>query len=342
MKNISKVIFVIIGSIIGAGFASGKEIYNFFIIYGVQGVIGIILASTVVGYLLFKIFKIVEQKQIEDYDIFLTEITKKYTIFQKHKYILDGIKNVIKIFLLISFYIMIAAFSAYFSQEFGINNIISAIILAIICYIVFMGSIERITKVNSILIPILIFIITILAILNFNSFSNINLMQIEKEQIKSVKDAILYASYNSIVLIPIIIPLKKYLTTKRDKNIVSIFTTIILAIIAIGIFGIVLQVDIDVNAIELPTVYVAAKMGNIFKYGYGIVIIAAIFTSAISAGFGILENSIHNRKRYKTKALLMCATSIIVSTLGFSWLVNTTYPIFGILGLVQILLIVMY
>ena len=34
MKNIIKIVFVIIGTLVGAGFASGKEIYSFFFIYG--------------------------------------------------------------------------------------------------------------------------------------------------------------------------------------------------------------------------------------------------------------------------------------------------------------------
>ena len=342
MKNIAKVIFVIIGSIIGAGFASGKEIYNFFIIYGTYGIIGIILASSMIGYLLIKVFKIVEQKHISNYDNFLTEIIKKYTIFQKFPYILDSIKNIIKIFLLISFYIMIAAFSAYFAQEFGISTTVGAIILSLICYLVFMGSIERITKVNELLIPALIAIIIMLALINIKNFSNINIMQTSTNSLKSMQDAILYGSYNSIVLVPIIIPLKKYLTRKSDKKIVGIITTVILAILAIAIFGIVLQIDINIDKIELPTVYIAATMGKVFKYGYGLVIIAAIFTSAISAGYGILENSIQDRKRYKIKSALMCITAILVSNIGFSWLVNTMYPIFGILGLAQILLILLY
>lgn len=342
MKNVAKVIFVIIGSIIGAGFASGKEIYNFFIIYGTYGIIGIILSSCIIGYLLIKVFRIVEQKHISNYDNFLTEITNKYAIFKKFPYILDSIKNIIKMFLLISFYIMIAAFSAYFSQEFGISTIIGAIILSIICYLVFMGSIERITKVNEILIPVLIFIIVFLVTINIRNFSNINIMQKSTNLLKSLQDAILYGSYNSIVLVPIIIPLKKYLTKKLDKNIVGSITAIILAIIAIAVFGIVLQIDIDIDKVELPTVYIAAQMGEFFKYGYGLVIIAAIFTSAISAGYGILENSIQNRAKYKIKACLMCITAILVSNIGFSWLVNTMYPIFGILGIAQILLILLY
>lgn len=37
MKNNIKIIFVIIGAVIGAGFASGQEIYLFFYSYGIKG-----------------------------------------------------------------------------------------------------------------------------------------------------------------------------------------------------------------------------------------------------------------------------------------------------------------
>ena len=42
MKEILSIVLVIIGALIGAGFASGQEIYSFFYAYGEKGIIGII------------------------------------------------------------------------------------------------------------------------------------------------------------------------------------------------------------------------------------------------------------------------------------------------------------
>ena len=47
--NIVKAVSVIIGTIIGAGFASGKEIYIFFGQYGKFGIIGAIVSATLTG-----------------------------------------------------------------------------------------------------------------------------------------------------------------------------------------------------------------------------------------------------------------------------------------------------
>ena len=51
-----KAIFVIIGTIIGAGFASGKEIFTFFNIYGIWGFLGLIISELIIGFVLYKTF----------------------------------------------------------------------------------------------------------------------------------------------------------------------------------------------------------------------------------------------------------------------------------------------
>ena len=43
-KDIMKIVFVIIGTMIGAGFASGQEMYLFFFSYGLNGIIGILIS----------------------------------------------------------------------------------------------------------------------------------------------------------------------------------------------------------------------------------------------------------------------------------------------------------
>lgn len=144
-----KVIFVIIGALIGAGFASGQEIYTFFFSFGVKGLIGIVVSSILIGTIIYKTFKIIEVKNTKNYKEFLNVIIKN----QKVK---DISNIIINIFILISFYIMIAGFGAYLEQELKLDSIIGSSILAIICIILFRKNIEGVVKVNQILIPILI------------------------------------------------------------------------------------------------------------------------------------------------------------------------------------------
>ena len=90
--NIIKVIAVIIGTIIGAGFASGKEIYIFFAKYEKGGFLGAIISATLTAIIIYKTIAIVKKYNIENNNEFVEKIAHN----QKIALIL---KNIINIFL---------------------------------------------------------------------------------------------------------------------------------------------------------------------------------------------------------------------------------------------------
>lgn len=147
----------------------------------------------------------------------------------------------------------------------------------------------------------------------------------------------LYASYNSISLIPILISLKKYIHTKKNVVIVSICTFSVMLTLSLIIYFLMNKYWIEIKLIEIPIVYIASTLGSIGKYIYGLLTLIAIFTTAISAGFGFLNNSIWHKNNYMKYALIICIISIFFGQLSFSNLVGILYPIFGYLGLIQII-----
>lgn len=153
--EILKVVFVIIGTLIGAGFASGQEIYAFFFSFGIKGLLGILISSSLIGITIYKTFQIVYKNNTNNYGDFLNR-------FIKNKKINNITNSIINIFILVSFYIMIAGFGAYLQQEFNLNSIIGSCILAILCLILFKTNVNGLVKVNEILIPILIVIVILI------------------------------------------------------------------------------------------------------------------------------------------------------------------------------------
>ena len=211
MKNVLKVVFVIIGTLIGAGFASGQEVYLFFFSYGMKGLIGILISSIIIGVVIYSTFNILNKYKINTYKDFLNILIPKNT---KLKIIANFIIN---IFILITFFIMIAGFGAYFEQEIGINRLVGSLILAIITFIVFMTSIKGVVKVNELIVPILIGFIFIIGII---SIKNIHILNLENYVIRTnytnfALSAVLYSSYNSILLIPVLITLNNYVKNKK-------------------------------------------------------------------------------------------------------------------------------
>ena len=339
MKDIIKVVFVIIGTFIGAGFASGQEIYLFFFSYGINGLIGILISSILMGYVIYKTLKIIKQYNVQNYKEFLDRIIyKKTTKYNKNSSIAKVINLVVNTFTLVTFFIMIAGFGTYFAQEFGINQLVGSFVLATITYIILNTSVKGVVKANGIIVPILIILVGIIGILNIK---NLPLLQIKNymipnNNIEFILQAVLYASYNSILLIPVLITLNKYIKNKKQITKISILSSVIIAIMSTLIFLLLTKVDVDIEKLEMPAVYVVSNMFYILKYLYGFVILGSIFTTTISLGMSFLQNTSKNEKSYSHIALIMCITSVIVSKIGFSNLVNLLYPVFGYLGLLQI------
>lgn len=326
-----KVIFVIIGTLIGAGFASGREIYLFFLQYGTRGKIGIIITGIITGIIIYKVLEITKTYEINNYNKLLERIN------WKHGKINKAINLIVNAFLLISFYIMIAGFSAYMAQTYKIPIYISSSIFVIICYIIFKKSIRGVVKANEILVPILVILIAYLGFKNLPYMLEQNIL-ITKQK-GWILASILYASYNSIILIPVLTSLRNYIYSKKDIIKISIITSFIIIMLALCIYGLLLRGEFFISELEMPLVEITIEFGNIFKYIYGFVIIASIFTSAISTGYSFLQNTTKNKKSYEIVLIIMCLTGIAVSNIGFSKLVEILYPLFGILGLLQIGLI---
>ena len=333
MKNVLKVVFVIIGTLIGAGFASGQEVYLFFFSYGMKGLIGILISSIIIGVVIYSTFNILNKYKINTYKDFLNILIPKNT---KLKIIANFIIN---IFILITFFIMIAGFGAYFEQEIGINRLVGSLILAIITFIVFMTSIKGVVKVNELIVPILIGFIFIIGII---SIKDIHILNLEDYVIRTnytnfALSAVLYSSYNSILLIPVLITLNNYVKNKKQIFYISFISAIVTILLSVIIFLLLVRVDVEISKLEMPVVYVVSNMFKILRYIYGVIILGSIFTTAISLGVSFLQNMAKNKKGYTQISIIMCITSVIISKFGFSNLVSLLYPIFGYLGLIQIL-----
>ncbi len=330
MIEVISITLVIIGALIGAGFASGQEIFSFFYIYGKNGIYGILIMSILIGIFIYKSLKIIYQKQVYNYNDFLN-------LFIKNTKIRNVILWIVNVLLLVSFYIMVAGFGAYFEQEIGINRIIGSIVLNLLCVIVFFSNIKGVLKASNLIVPFLIFFIFFIGIKNIVQIRTIDFYQMKNNWILSM---LIYNSYNFILLMPVLISLKKQITKEKNIKKVSILVTIIILILSISIFFLLLNANIkEIENQEMPIVYIISNYFNKYKKIYAFIVLASIFTTAISVGIGFLQNISKNSNSYPQFVLFMCITSLLMSNIGFSKLLNFIYPVFGYIGILQIVII---
>ena len=286
--------------------------------------------SILIGIFIYKSLKIIYQKQVYNYNDFLN-------LFIKNTKIRNVILWIVNVLLLVSFYIMVAGFGAYFEQEIGINRIIGSIVLNLLCVIVFFSNIKGVLKASNLIVPFLIFFIFFIGIKNIVQIRTIDFYQMKNNWILSM---IIYNSYNFILLMPVLISLKKQITKEKNIKKVSILVTIIILILSINIFFLLLNANIkEIENQEMPIVYIISNYFNKYKKIYAFIVLASIFTTAISVGIGFLQNISKNSNSYPQFVLFMCITSLLMSNIGFSKLLNFIYPVFGYIGILQIVII---
>ena len=232
---------------------------------------------------------------------------------------------------------MVAGFGAYFEQELGINRLFGSFLFSFLCAIVFFLDIKGILKISNIVVPVLIIFIIFIGIKNILNIQDIKLIRTKNNWIMS---SILYTSYNLILLIPVLISLRKQISKELNIKYIAFFILIIINILAILIFMLMAEWNlIDLEKQEMPAIYIVRNKFFEFRNMYAFIILASIFTTAISVGIGFLQNISKNKKSYTQYVIIMCITSLFITKIGFSKVMNFIYPVFGYFGIMQIVLI---
>ena len=322
-----RVLTVLLGTIIGAGFISGAEINLFFNSIGVLGVFGILCSSTILGFVIF--FSLTNKSNSYN------ELVKNNINSKIIRYLLLGMIN---LFLIISYFIMIAGLSAFLSEVLNINYFISSIISVCIIFIIVNGDIKRIEKFNNLFVPILIILIVFLS----NLLKDINLFNINNKTDINANFLILgliYSSYNAISLIPITIKLKENnaISTRKALYISLIFSFIIC------ICGIILFLLLEENKkfmkSEIPLLNIINNRNAFLNILVKLSIIISIVSTAVSLQYASITNIEKNRENYLRDILIMDLIAIFVSKFGFQTLIKIFYPLFGVIGLINFVIL---
>ena len=329
------IIFVLIGTFVGAGFASGKEIFNFFTIFNLYSFVSIFVFSLLLFFLIFKCINIKKNNNLNSYSDFLLYLEKKYKYFNSKFFLF-----IINIFLASSFYIMIIALAALFNYQFNIEKYIVIFISIFICFNIFYNkNIDFIYIINRILMPILMLFMLLLCYFNINidNIFSVSLTTNNYSILYAITTGLIYFSYNSLLLIPIVFDLEINYNKSNISFKISFIYSLIILILIFFINLLLLCFYSSIYNIELPILYICNNSLKIFLYFYFFIVLSAIFTTMISSGYTFVNN--FKEKNYTLKLLIFLLFSFIFCFFSFSDLINFFYPIFGIIGFIQIFLI---
>lgn len=281
-----------LGSIIGAGFATGAEIITFF----GQFQLPIWLISFTVG--------------ISMLSIIVTEIFLSYHFPSQNSKIID-------ITLTIIYFILFTAMTAGIAQI--TNRIICALSLLISTCLVLFGF-KQLTHVNVYLVAIILVLIISTSIPYLQNIKTITTHW--QDIFPNIFRAFLYAGLNCFMF-PELIKASTDHYSRKTLIISGIITSILVTILV----GLILNTIQSTNTQSASIPLLTATPNAITM----LVILLAILTSQYTTLFAILQRyqKITTKNRPLKTTIGICISTFICSFLGFNNLIKYTYPLIG-------------
>ena len=323
MKKGLKIAMVYIGLVIGAGFASGREIMEYFNFPGGTDHSGIVLATFLLIAVCYLILRRASLSGITTFDGYLKAVAGRGA---------GAVRLFMLLYLFCGFFTMLAGSGALLRQSLMLPSPAGCLFMAAVCFLILAFDLKGIVALNTVLVPCMIagiFYICICSVL-FGTQSAFSFASLGRGMLTS---AICYVSYNTISAASVLIPLSKGITAKEIRA-AAVTGGLVLGILITAVWAVQSQYFDALWDSEIPMLQLAAMAGRSEKYLYSLILMMAICTTAVSQGFGILSAfAPADTKQRISRAAVLCLAALPFSMLGFAGLVAHLYAFFGITGL---------
>lgn len=335
MRKILKLASAFIGIIVGAGFASGQEILQYYTSFGLLGIVGGIIATALFAFLGMVLMLIGSKTKTSSHKDAIYTISGPYL----------GI--VVDIILILTLFgvgvVMVAGAGSNLSQQFGLPYFIGTSLMGILILITGMLKVNKVVSVIGSITPFLILFIIIIAIYSLftldTSFTNLD--PIAREVYTPLPNWIIstinYVSFNIGVGASMTLVMGG-----AEKNIKTATLGGLVGGLALGILIILSHLAIfskieTVAADDMPMLSIVNNISPFLGSIMSIILFGMIFNTAISMFFSFTARFAEiGTRKFKVLLIIFLIIGYILSFIGFTDLVSQFYPFIGYLGLVLI------
>ncbi|WP_404314788.1 YkvI family membrane protein [Bacillus lumedeiriae] len=325
---------VYIGTIIGAGFATGKEIVQFFSQFGFYGVFGIIVSGCLFIFLGAKIM--------------LKAVDLQAKSFQEFNSYLFGAKfgfaaTVVQFLMLVGVTgVMLSGTGALFQERFHIPANVGILLTIIIGFLVMRKGVSGLLVVNVFVVPLMVLFHLYAGgeAANSPGFMQNVLIREEMDQTWKVwTSPFSYAAFNlalaQAVLVPLAFEIKDKQTIKQGAFLGGAVLTCLMLASHVSLVQLPGFAQYDI-----PMAQVVEQLVPAFHFVYAFLIYGEIFTSVIGNVYG-LKQQLQTHVSWPPSVLLFLIFSagFLLSQVSYGTLLSLLYPLFGFISLVFLVLL---
>lgn len=334
--QILRVAFAFVGIIVGAGFASGQEVMQYFVAFGINGIWGVIVSAVIMSVMALIILQLGSYFNAGEHGEVFRRVS--HPIFSK---ILD-IGVVVTLFS--TGFVMFAGAGSNLNQQWGLPLWIGSVIMVVMVLAAGMLDVDKVTTVIGSITPFIILFITAASIYtlvegNFSSVEQLNSVALTVDTTLPhwAVAAVNYVGFNLMVAVSMAVVIGGSMFNPRVAGRGGLLGGLILGFLiiisALTLFAAVEKVGTD----DMPMLTIINNLSPIAGQVMAIVIYGMIFNTALGMFYALGRRiTAKNPKRFRLVYVVTVLIGFVLSFVGFKNLVGYVYPILGYIGLLLI------
>ncbi len=325
-----------VGTVVGAGFASGQETLRFFAAYGRLGLVGVAVAT-----LLFCALGVI----IMDLGHRLRARTHREILHHLCGPFIGRMMDIlVTLFLGATLTVMVAGGGAVFAEQLGLPKSLGVLVTAVLTSLTILAGMRGIMAANSVVVPMLTGSVLLLSMgsVHHHGLGAILRSALPWPALAPVEAwwlaALLYVGYNLVLSISVLGPLGAKVEDRSTLWLGGLAGGLMLGVLAAGM-KLAVSVHLpQIGAVEIPMLFLARFHIQPVQWFYTLILWAEIYTTAIACAYGFATRATEMLGlRYREVVLGVTVIALLGSGVGFSRLLTLLYPAFGFTTLLVLL-----
>ncbi|NLN19672.1 MAG: hypothetical protein GX162_10425 [Firmicutes bacterium] len=319
---------VYIGAVIGAGFASGQEIWRFFGLHGAGGFVGLALSGFLFAFFALAILCAGKLLQARSHLEVVNAIGGPMW-----GALMDGF---ITICLPVSLTVMLAGAGAGLAEQYGIPSFVGSTAMALATALTVLMGIQGVVVAISLLAPLFVSLIMIVSVqaMRPGSVDWPWAMASSMPRLSWLFSSLAYVTYNLILSASVLAPVGALAPTRAIIG-GSLLGGLGLGLGAAAVNIAVLSQGPAVISCDVPMLLVAEKMLPTVPWIFMVLLLIEIYTTAVAGLYGFAARlAPEDRGAFMRIVLVTTLFSLIAARVGFSRLVAVVYSAMGYVGAV--------
>ncbi len=328
---------VYVGAVIGAGYASGQEVMQFFSGYGLIGIVGAIITTLMFIWYGSVFMELGNRLQTCSHRDVL-----EYLCGKKLAFIGD---YVLLFFMFGCVSIMFSGGGAAINEYWGLSVMTGKLIIAAMTLATVVFGFSSSVRALGIVSPVIIFSVIAISLVTLNEhYDQLATVDNSLQNLTPTlatplwwTSAVVYVSYNVSLATSTLTAIGG-----KEPSLKVLRKAGIIGGVALGmcLLFITLALLSDLNNVieyQIPFLQIAQNISPLVGILFSLVLVIAVFTTAVTNLYGCVirfYDSKHHPVKFRTLTISLVALSLLASLLPFSTLINVLYPALGLLGMV--------